>query len=212
MRPQTTIEFYDNKANELAAKYETLSFEQVHSKILKFLPATPALLLDVGAGSGRDASALAERGFSVVAAEPSRTFREIGKRLHPSPTIVWVNDTLPELKKVLQMGKPFDAILCSAVLMHLDKQEQALSMNRLASLLTVSGRLFVTFRTRETHERHSIFDITSADVIRQAQVAGLKILQSASTVDYFRRSGVAWHSIFMEKITENNNPSFEHRM
>ena len=197
----STVEFYNTNAHELTAKYEALTFEQVHSHILEYLPASPAVLLDVGAGSGRDASALAERGYEVVAVEPSRAFREIGKRLHPSPRVAWLDDTLPELELVVEMHSNFDAILCSAVWMHLDGQGQARAMHRLASLVASSGRLFVTFRTRAINERPGVFDTTATDVARQARAAGLRILHNASMPDIFQRPGVEWHSVSLEKLS-----------
>ena len=57
LRFRSTVEFYNTSAHELTAKYEARTFEQVHSPILKFLPTSPAFLLDVGAGF--------ERGFEV---------------------------------------------------------------------------------------------------------------------------------------------------
>ncbi|WP_167470079.1 hypothetical protein [Vreelandella andesensis] len=48
---------------------QSLDFERVHGEWLHHLPEQPGLALDVGAGSGRDAMALAERGWQVMAIE-----------------------------------------------------------------------------------------------------------------------------------------------
>lgn len=195
-----TVEFYDTNAHELATKYEALTFEQVHSPILKFLPTSPARILDVGAGTGRDASALAMRGHDVVAAEPSRAFREIGKQVHPSSRIAWMDDRLPALEQVLAMGSTFDAILSSAVWMHLDGRAQTYAMQVLANLLIDSGRLFVTFRTPLQSDQPSVFDTLTRDVAGQALAAGLHVLEISTMQDFFQRPGVVWHSISLEKM------------
>ena len=51
-----TIPHYEQNANQLVAQYESLTFEDVHPSILDLLPASGATILDVGAGSGRDAA------------------------------------------------------------------------------------------------------------------------------------------------------------
>ena len=64
-------ELYSERANEFAERYESVETEQVHETWLHLLPPRPGLALDVGAGSGRDAAWLAERGWEVTAVEPA---------------------------------------------------------------------------------------------------------------------------------------------
>ena len=52
-------------------RYESVAAETVHGGLVDLLPIAPALVLDVGAGTGRDAAWLASRGLEVVAVEPS---------------------------------------------------------------------------------------------------------------------------------------------
>ncbi|RUT67608.1 SAM-dependent methyltransferase, partial [Flavobacterium cupreum] len=66
----THIPHYEQNAQELVDRYESLSFEHVHADLLDLLPAPGATILDVGAGSGRDAAWFAARGYDVVAVEP----------------------------------------------------------------------------------------------------------------------------------------------
>ena len=57
-------QFYNENANELAQQYLSASFEQVHQRWSQFLPAIiknpNARILDIGAGSGRDAKHIAQ--------------------------------------------------------------------------------------------------------------------------------------------------------
>ncbi len=66
---------YDQNAAAFVAQYETLLFEQVHGCLVDLLPEPGATVLDVGAGSGRDAAWFAARGYEVVAVEPSGSMR-----------------------------------------------------------------------------------------------------------------------------------------
>jgi len=74
-------EGYGETADALAKHYESVSFADVHREILHLIPATPSRALDVGAGTGRDAAALAALGHAVVAVEPTPELRAHGQRL-----------------------------------------------------------------------------------------------------------------------------------
>ena len=46
---------YGETVEALIGQYESLAFADVHRELLPFLPAPPARVLDIGAGTGRDA-------------------------------------------------------------------------------------------------------------------------------------------------------------
>src|SRR5215831_10544803 len=89
-------EGYAEEADALTRQYESVRFEDVHGQVLHLLPTAASDVLDIGAGTGRDAGALAALGHRVVAVEPTAEFRDRAARLHPSPRIEWVSDHLPE--------------------------------------------------------------------------------------------------------------------
>lgn len=102
---------YGETADVLVTQYESRTFADVHRGILPLLPAAPARALDIGAGTGRDAAALAALGHTVLAVEPTPQMRAHGQRLHPSPAIEWLDDSLPELARVRERGGRFDLSL-----------------------------------------------------------------------------------------------------
>ena len=59
----------------LADSYEAVTPERLHGWLDGLLLDTGSLMLDVGAGSGRDAAWLAGLGHDVVAVEPSPALR-----------------------------------------------------------------------------------------------------------------------------------------
>src|SRR3954454_23564265 len=89
--------WYDAHAGELASSYEAVDPEQLHSWFADLLPTAPSLVLDVGAGTGRDAAWLARKGHSVVAVEPSAGMRGQAEILHAGAGITWMEDQLPAL-------------------------------------------------------------------------------------------------------------------
>jgi ubiquinone/menaquinone biosynthesis C-methylase UbiE len=55
------IEYYDQNGREAAALYDRVNAETLHAWMSRFLPQEPAVILDIGAGSGRDAQWLAQK-------------------------------------------------------------------------------------------------------------------------------------------------------
>jgi len=70
--------------SEVASRFRTLSesieFREIHRCLLHLIPEAGATVLDVGAGTGRDAAALAAMGHSVVAVEPIDGTRGVDPR------------------------------------------------------------------------------------------------------------------------------------
>ncbi len=56
MPPADPVLWYERHAGQLAATYGALSSERLHRWLDGLLPSVPALVLDVGAGTGRDAA------------------------------------------------------------------------------------------------------------------------------------------------------------
>jgi SAM-dependent methyltransferase len=65
------IRWYDANVQDVSRRYESVAAETVHGWLVDLLPNAPAVVLDVGAGTGRDAAWLVSRGLEVVAVEPS---------------------------------------------------------------------------------------------------------------------------------------------
>ena len=117
-------------------------------------------MLDVGAGSGRDAAWLADAGHEVVAVEPSATMLSEARRRHPQSTISWIRDSLPGLERLYRQAFAFDLVLLSAVWMHVDPEHRQRAFRKLIGLLKPGGRLAITFprgavdRARGQHPAH----------------------------------------------------------
>ena len=60
---------YAEEAPVLLERYETYDFEQIHAPVQHLLPTTPSRVLEIGAGTGRDAAAFVRMGHEVIAVE-----------------------------------------------------------------------------------------------------------------------------------------------
>jgi hypothetical protein len=80
----TGTENYSEEAPELLKRYESISFADQHRSVIHLIPTVPGRVLDIGAGTGRDAAGFAGLGHSVLAVEPTEELRRGAMLLHPS--------------------------------------------------------------------------------------------------------------------------------
>jgi SAM-dependent methyltransferase len=98
-----------------------------------------ASVLDVGAGSGRDVAAMIDGGFHAFGVEPSTDMLQKALHLHPSLRGRLAQVALPRLGRPFSERVPggFDAVVCSAVLMHLDPDEMLQALESMVEQLRV---------------------------------------------------------------------------
>jgi SAM-dependent methyltransferase len=105
-----TVAWYDANAARLAPTYEAVAPLITRDWLAPLLPKPPAVVIDIGAGTGRDAAGFADAGFEVIAVEPSSGMRAQATSLHPQSRIRWVADSLPSLPATLRAGVAADVV------------------------------------------------------------------------------------------------------
>lgn len=188
---------YARAADTLAVQYEEVTFAEVHRDVLSLVPVGPARILDIAAGTGRDAAALAALGHSVVAVEPTTELRAHGQRIHAGSTIEWIDDALPALA-LLQCPGRFDAVFATAVWMHLDAGERGRAMARIAALLMPDARFFVNLRHGPVPDGRHMFDVSAAETVELGAAHGLRTVLSSERPDLHGRAGVRWSSLVLQ--------------
>ena len=190
-------EGYAEEAEALTRQYESVRFADVHRHVLHLIPKGPSDVLDIGAGTGRDASALASMGHRVVAVEPTAEFRARAARLHPSPRIEWVNDQLPHLPHLSRRGDRFDVVMVTAVWIHLDPEQRREAMPKVAALLRPGGLLTLNLRHGPAPPgRRRLFETSADETIDLAASHGLRtIVRVERQADFYGRTEVTWTSL-----------------
>ena len=191
---------YEAEADALAVRYESRAFEAVHPHLLALLPPPPSPVIDIGAGTGRDAGALAARGHAVTAVDPTAAMRAHGQRLHPSPLIDWVDDHLPGLARVVPPAGGFALVLLTAVWMHLDTGQRAAAMPRLAAIAAPGALLAMTLRHGPVPAGRRMFDVPAAETIALAAESGFTCIGMSEGDDGLTlQAGVAWDRLVFRR-------------
>ena len=192
------IAYYDRNAVALADRYEGISFNDTHPELASMLSGKPPLrVLDVGAGTGRDAAAIAHLGHKLTAVDPSAKMLKIAQSLHRNPQIEWLDDRLPELSKV--QGPPFDLVLLSAVWMHIPPAERAAAFRRITALTAPQGSIYISLRMGLGDPARGIWSVDAEEVGRFATRLGLKMTNLGTQPDLLGRLEVSWQTLFVHR-------------
>ncbi|MDX1587800.1 MAG: methyltransferase domain-containing protein [Oleiphilaceae bacterium] len=192
------VDVYTQHARRFFDQYQTLGFEDVHAEWLQHLPDHPGFILDVGAGSGRDAAAMASRGWDVLAVEPAKGLRELGEQATQGTRVQWLDDQLPELDKVRSQATRFNLILVSAVWMHLPPSDREKAFRTLTELLTPGGILVVTLRHGPDDGERIFYEVDRQELEAWARSHALVGLEAGRDEDKLGRSDVWWETVVFQ--------------
>lgn len=184
MNARAVLEAYEAEAGDLVEACESVSSAEIYVHVAHLFPQAPSLVADLGAGTGRDAAWLAAQGHEVLAVEPTAHFREAGAALHPSPRIEWLDDRLPELRRIRAREQRFDAITLCGVWHHLEDAERAVAMDRIAGLMVDDGVLILSLRHGVGSPTRPCYPSSAEATIALAEASGLECIfsQSAESV------------------------------
>ena len=207
--------FYSENAKELSQQYLSKTFDEVHKSWSQFIPSiignSNARILDLGAGSGRDAKHLAElaakthntkNNIQILAVEPAQELSIIGQDTTQSLNVKWLEDSLPSLSSVTKQEVSFDLIILSAVWMHIPPSDRARSIRKLANLLKPGGKLVISLRHGQTDEeckQRKMHVVCSDELKRLATDVGLFTkLETLKEEDKLGRNHVSWQTVVLQ--------------
>lgn len=188
-------DWYEANAASVVPNYEAIDPATLHAWLRSLLPNAPAAVLDIGAGSGRDAAWLASLGYEVVASEPSTAMRDEARRLHTDPRIRWMGDALPDLEGVLRSGLTFNVVLASAVWQHIHPTQRARAFRKIVSVLKPGGLLAITLRHGPDPGGRGMHPVSLEEVEALARDHGMAVVWIVRAADAQGRSEVSWTQV-----------------
>ena len=136
----TTIQYYEEHAEEFAANTLGADMESIRSRFLAYL-STGCRILDFGCGTGRDSKAFLDLGYDVTAIDGSEALCQIARLLTGLPVrCLDFRDYTPV------EGEVYEGIWACASLLHLQKTELLPVMKVLSQTLIPGGAFYVSFK------------------------------------------------------------------
>jgi SAM-dependent methyltransferase len=174
-----TIAYYTDNAK--AFFEETLRVDMA-PLYARFLPRVPigGHILDAGCGSGRDARAFLDRGYSVTAFDASEGLAAMAAAHVGQPVqVLRFQD--------IAWTQAFDAVWACASLLHVSAAELPDALGRLANALRPGGVLYASFKYGSGERDHHGRRFTDLDepglAVLLGQVKGLTELETWTTGD-----------------------------
>ena len=193
-----TVTFYRRNASEVARRYEAVA-SPIADHVSRVFPEG-GRILDVGCGSGRDLALLIERGYDAFGVDAAPELVVLAQDLHPSLKGRIFHGCLPGLSPSFYAH--FDAVLCSAVLMHFGVTEMPSAATALRQCLRGGGRLLISVPVERQGINGSNRDPEGRRFIlyspKQLQSvfesAHFQLLEEFTNEDTMKRQGVSWIS------------------
>lgn len=198
-----TLNYYETDSRNLSFRYENANIREVQQLLLQtFEPNSK--LLEIGCGSGRDASFMIEKGYDVIAIDGSKNMIEEAKKIHPELSEKLFHKTLPN---DLEFNQTFDGIYSIATLMHLSENDLKNTLSKIYNLLNENGKFLMSVSLFRDDIDENGFDnkgrfflvLSFETWINLLENVGFKILDTKSNSDGLGRGGIEWLTMVVQK-------------
>lgn len=179
-----TTKYYKEHASEFIESTFNADLSSLYSLFLQYIPSS-GKILDLGCGSGRDSLYFKNKGYDVYSIDIIEEMISNCKKLGLEKSYCTsIEDYNPSFK--------FDAIWSLASLVHHSKNECALALNKINSILRKDGILYLSLVKCEGEfsDSNSRFysGYTSKEVNDMLIKEGFDIIQIDETDDSLKRS------------------------
>lgn len=197
------LEGYASAADDLVTPYDAIDNDALFAPVRHMFPANAQKVIDIGAGTGRDARWLADQGHDVTAVEPVAAFRASGQSWGVS-CIQWIDDQLPLLRRVPDAGYGFG--LLNGVWHHLSETAREQAMPNIARVLVPNGTVVLSLRLGPGVPGRPAVPICVGNSIDLANRSGLELLDRVdadSIQPGNRRAGVTWSWLLLRRVSDD---------
>ena len=199
----TTSNYYETNAIEISRRYENADVRNLHATLLEIF-SSGSKLLEIGSGSGREASFLINNNYYVECLEDSQNMIDQSTTYHPELighiTKCKVPLNFPNKKNY------YDGIYAIASLMHMDIKNLRLTFKKIKISLKHGGVLFFSVPiTRGDLEstgfdsKNRFFLLLSVDEwINLLKDTGFTNISTTTSIDGMGRKDIIWLNCFAQ--------------
>tara|TARA_R110002073_G_scaffold186552_7_gene345146 strand:- start:1693 stop:2289 length:597 start_codon:yes stop_codon:yes gene_type:complete len=194
-----SIEFYERNGDEFALGSASVDMSAIYREFLPLVPQ-PAVILDAGCGSGRDAKYFHDQGSEVEAFDASAKMVRISRA---TTSIDVVHCTFLDYSS----NKKFDGIWACASLLHLEHDVLCASLEHLFGFLNFGGVFYASFKlgsgVRHDAEGRLFLDLDeSALRVLTKELGGIAVEKMWITPDQrVTKQSVKWINIIWRKVS-----------
>ena len=202
-----TLSYYENNAKDLSKRYESAKVDNIHALLLNTFPPK-SYLLEIGCGSGRDASFMYKNGYNILAIDGSREMIAEAKRCHPE--LAGRLEVIKIPNELCFEPASFDGVYSIATLMHLDKSEIDQTIEKVVTILKTNGKFFFSVSIQrddvddqgKDEKGRNFTTMSELEWVKCCEKYGLQLEHSEITADGLDRDGIVWLTCVVEKIIE----------
>lgn len=199
-----TLDFYDTNAVSVTEAYEQVEFAGVLRSLIPYFPET-GRLLEIGAGSGRDAVFWLNRGYDVTAIDGSHAMLEEASARHPQLNGRITHHVLPAALPFVDCS--FDIVVSMAMIMHLAASDLPPVYSDIARVLAKGGICAYSVNTArpgldasgcdDRGRRFTCFPAVEWEALHVG--AGFETVYREENDDVSGRAGIRWVTFVTRK-------------
>ena len=196
-----TINFYNINAISYFEKTVEVDMSETYKRFVEHMKPH-GVIIDTGAGSGRDVKYFLESGFKVHGIDASKELCKLSSEY----TGVRIKcQTIQEWKPYIQ----YDGIWANASLIHLKKSEVEDFIKRLPEVISADGVIYISLKEKikEGFDKEGRYfnGLTINDIIfLLSQIGNYLIVENWISEDALLRQDVKWRNIIIRKKFQNN--------
>ncbi len=200
---KNSLLYYEKNAKSLVSRYELANVTELQNTLLNTFEKK-SKILEIGCGSGRDASFMTKNNYNVIAIDGSTNMVEAAKKIHLELSKKLFHKTLPS---DLEFSQTFDGIYSIATLMHLSEDDLKITLLKIHKLLNQNGKFLMSVSLfRDDIDENSIDDkgrfflvLSFEGWINILENVGFKILETKTNSDGLGRGGIEWLTVVAQK-------------
>jgi len=199
----TTINYYNKNSKQLVNRYESVDMTDMQ-KLLVDSFNKDSSLLEIGCGSGRDASFMVKNNYNIIAIDSSLNMINEAIKMHSELNTKLLVMKVPE---ELNFDIKFDGIYSIATLMHLSKDNLNYVVSKVYNLLNKNGKFIISVSLFRDDINSDGFDnkgrffliLTLDEWIDIFKNIGFNIIKTRISKDGLNRDGVEWLTLVVKK-------------